>query len=59
MFGCALVAAGFALARTNTSASELSELSAKGGDYCTRAANSDCRSSATGNIYANMEAADF
>lgn len=59
MFGCALVAAGFALSGANASASDLSELSAKAGDYCAGAPNSDCQSSATGNIYPNMEAADF
>jgi hypothetical protein len=39
--------------------SSLEELRAKAGDYCTGSANTDCRSSATGNIYPNMEAANW
>jgi len=57
--GCALAAAGFALSGINATASDLSELSARAGDYCTGAANIDCRSSATGNIYPHMESANY
>lgn len=55
----ALLAAGFGLSGLNANANTLSELSAKAGDYCTSAQNIDCRSSATGNIYPNMESANF
>jgi hypothetical protein len=54
-----VIAVGFAFSGLSASASDLSELSAKAGDYCTGSANTDCRSSATGNIYPNMEAANW
>ncbi|AMP98040.1 hypothetical protein AY601_1113 [Pedobacter cryoconitis] len=54
-----LVAVGFAFSGLSASASDLSELSAKAGDYCTGSSNTDCRSSATGNIYPHMESSNF
>lgn len=42
-----------------TKVASLEELRAKAGDYCTGSANTDCRSGATGNIYPNMEAANW
>jgi len=50
----ALTVAGFAFS-FKSKANSLGDLRAKAVAYCTPAANSDCMSSATGNIYAGYK----
>lgn len=53
------VAAGFAFGGFESQASSISELSAEAGSYCTQDSSTDCKSSATGNIYPGYRAASY